>query len=115
MRGLHGAVPLLHDYLIHSAHRLPRKTALVCGAERLTYADLDEASNALAHHLAAAGVERGDRVVIFADNTSQTAIAFWAVLKANAIVSIVNPQTRVEKLRYLLADCRPAALITDQV
>ena len=114
MRTLHSAVPLLHDYLLHSAHRLPRKTALVCGAERLTYADLDEASNALAHHLAAAGVERGDRVMIFADNTSQTAIAFWAVLKANAIVSIVNPQTRAEKLRYLLADCRPAALITHQ-
>jgi amino acid adenylation domain-containing protein len=114
MRALHGAVPLLHDYLIHSAHRLPRKTALVCGAERLTYSDLDESSNALAHHLAAAGVVRGDRVVIFADNTAQTVIAFWAVLKANAIVSVVNPRTRAEKLRYLLADCRPAALIADQ-
>ncbi|HTL26833.1 MAG TPA: AMP-binding protein, partial [Burkholderiales bacterium] len=99
MRQLHGAVPLLQDYLIHSAHRLPRKTALVCGDERLTYADLDERSNALAHHLATAGVVRGDRVVLFADNIAETAIAFWAVLKANAVVSVVNPQTRSEKLR----------------
>ena len=113
MRQLHGAVPLLQDYLIHAAHRLPRKTALVCGDERLTYADLDERSNALAHHLAAAGVVRGDRVVLFADNIAETAIAFWAVLKANAVVSVVNPQTRSEKLRYLLDDCRPAALIAD--
>ena len=38
-------------------------------------------------------------------------IAFWAVLKANAVVSIVNPQTKLDKLVYLLEDCRARALI----
>ena len=114
MRSLHGAVPLLHDYLIHAAQRLPRKTALVCGPRRLTYAELDAQSTALAHHLVAAGVSRGDRVLIFADNAVEPVIAFWAALKANAVVSVVNPQTKSEKLRYLLGDCKPAALITDQ-
>ena len=113
MRPLHGAVPLLHDYLIHSAHRLPRKTALVCGNVRLTYEELNARSNALAHRLVAAGVERGDRVLIFADNSAETVVAFWAVLKANAVFSIINPQTKSDKLRYLLQDCRPAALIAD--
>ena len=114
MRIAQRAVPLLHDYLLDSAQRLPDKTALVCGADRLTYAALDARSNALAHHLLDAGVQRGDRVVLFADNMPPTVIAFWAALKANAIVSVVNPQTRSDKLHYMLQDCRPAALVTDQ-
>ena len=111
---MHGAVPLLHDYLLHSASRLGDKVALVCMQQRVTYAELDARSNALAHSLAASGVGRGDRVVVFADNTVETAVAFWAVLKANAVVSIVNPLTKSDKLAYLLGDCRPSALITDQ-
>ena len=109
----HGPVPLLHDYLIHSAHERYSKYALVCAKRRLSYGEIEASSNALAHSLVAAGVERGDRVVIFADNTVETVISFWAVLKANAVVSIVNPLTKGDKLSYLLEDCRPAALITD--
>ena len=109
----HGPVPLLHDYLMQSARELPDKIALVCLQQRLTYAELDARSNALAHSLIAAGVARGDRVVVFADNTVETVISFWAILKANAVVSIVNPLTKSDKLGYFLNDCRPTALITD--
>lgn len=109
----HGPVPLLHDYLMQSARELPDKIALVCMKQRLTYAEIDTRSNALAHSLIAAGVERGDRVVIFADNTIETVISFWAILKANAVVSIINPLTKSDKFSYFLNDCRPTALITD--
>ena len=104
---------MLHDYLAHSARKHPDKIALVCGSQRLTYSQIDEQSDALAHRLAAAGVQRGDRVIVFADNTAETVISFWGVLKANAVVSIVNPQTKKDKLAYLLRDCRPAALISE--
>jgi acyl-CoA synthetase (AMP-forming)/AMP-acid ligase II len=40
-------------------------------------------------------------------------VSFWAILKANAVVSIVNPLTKTDKLAYLLDDCRASALITD--
>ena len=46
---MHGPVPLLHDYLIHSARRLGDKVALVCGKQRVTYGELEARSNALAH------------------------------------------------------------------
>lgn len=111
---IHGAVPLLHDYLTHSAGRLGDKVALVCNGRRFTYAEIDERSNGMAQCLATAGVQRGDRVMIFADNTVETVISFWAVLKTNAVVCIINPLTKSDKLDYLLNDCRPAALITDQ-
>ncbi|MFL5346382.1 MAG: class I adenylate-forming enzyme family protein [Hyalangium sp.] len=107
------AIPLLHDYLSHSARRLPGKLALVCGDRRLTYAELELRSNALAHALVRRGVTRGDRVIVFAENTVEAVISFWAVLKANAVVVMVNPQTRADKLTYYLNDCRAAALISE--
>ena len=107
------AIPLLHDFLSRSAARLPDKVALVCQKQRVTYAEIHARSNALAHALVHKGVQRGDRVVVFADNTVETVVSFWAVLKANAVVSIVNPLTKADKLRYLLDDCRASALITD--
>jgi amino acid adenylation domain-containing protein len=113
MNALHGAAPLLQDYLEHSARRLPDKTALVCMKQRLSYAALDARANALANTLRASGVQRADRVMVYADNTVETVVAFWAVLKANAVVCIVNPLTKSDKLAYLLGDCRPSALITD--
>ncbi|TIU11371.1 MAG: long-chain fatty acid--CoA ligase, partial [Mesorhizobium sp.] len=100
--------------LTHAASRVCDKLALVCGGQRVTYGELEARSNAVAQHLASAGVARGDRVMIFADNTVETVVAFWAVLKANAVVCIVNPLTKSDKLDYLLNDCRPTALITDR-
>jgi amino acid adenylation domain-containing protein len=113
MTNLDLAVPLLHDYLTRSASLHPDKVALVCQGRRHTYGEIDGASNALAHALAARGVGRGDRVVVFMDNTFEAAVSFWAVLKANAVVSMVNPLTKADKLAYLLNDCRAAALLTD--
>ncbi len=110
---MHGATPQLQDYLEHAAQRDPSKVALVCKDVRYTYADINGAANALANSLEAGGIERGGRVLIFADNSAETVIAFWAVLKANAVVSIINPLTKADKLAYLLNDCRAAALIAD--
>lgn len=107
------SVPQLHDYLVHAARREPDKVALVCAGQRLTYRHLDQRSDALAALLAARGVRRGDRVLVFADNTPETVISFWAVLKANAVVSVVSPLTKADKLQYLIEDCRPTALVTD--
>ncbi|NUQ73942.1 MAG: acyl--CoA ligase [Polyangiaceae bacterium] len=112
MRPADSATPQLNDFLMASARRLPDKIALVCKGERLSYAEIDARSNALAHALQRRGVERGDRVIIYDDNSVEAVIAFWGVLKANAVVSLVHPQTRVERLSYLLNDCRAAALIT---
>jgi amino acid adenylation domain-containing protein len=107
------ATPLLHDFVEHAAARLGSKEALVVKKERVTYEQLNQMANSVAHALVAAGVERGDRVVIFADNTVETVVSFWAVLKANAIVSIANPLTKGDKLAYMLNDCRAKVMITD--
>jgi amino acid adenylation domain-containing protein len=106
-------VPLLQDYLALSASRRAEKIALVCGERRVTYGELERGANAIAAALIAQGIDRGDRVVVFAGNTVETVMAFWAVLKAGAIVSIINPLSKPAKLTYCLNDLRAAAMITD--
>ncbi|HEX8438839.1 class I adenylate-forming enzyme family protein [Archangium sp.] len=113
METLDHAIPQLHDYLQHSARRLPDKVALVCRGRRLTYATLEARANALAHALVRRGVQRGDRVLVFAENGVEAVISFWGVLKANAVVSMIHPQTKVDRLAWLLNDCRAAGLITE--
>ena len=107
------ATPLVHDFLEQTARRQPDKEALVCGPARLSYREVDSQANALARTLVAGGVARGDRVLVFADNKVESVVAVWATLKANAVVSLVNPLTKADKLTYLLNDSRASALVTD--
>ena len=102
----------VEDFLENSARLWGGKTALVNGLRRLTYGELDEQCNRLAQALAAEGVERGDRVVIYLDNTVEAVLAIFAALKAGAVFVVVNPTTKADKLRYLVNDCAAAALIT---
>jgi amino acid adenylation domain-containing protein len=105
------AVPLLHDYLIRSAQRLPEKVGLVCGALRVTYAEILVQARKLGCALRRRGIGRGDRVLVLAENSFETVIAFWGVLEASAVVVLVNPLTKNDKLLWLLNDCRASAVI----
>jgi amino acid adenylation domain-containing protein len=99
-------------FLADSARRSPDKVALVCGDRRLSYAQLDAAAARLAATLAAGGAGRGERVVIFAENGWEVAVAIFAAAKAGAVFSVVNPTTKADKLGFILRNCRPAGLVT---
>ena len=104
---------LLQNLLEQSADRLADKCALVCGANRVTFGEIETRANRLAHSLRHLGVERGDRVAIYADNTVETVVSIWGALKADAVFVVVNPLTKSDKLAYILNDCRATAMITD--
>ena len=106
---------LVQRFLEESAARFPDKVALICGARRLTYGAIDAAANRLAGALRRAGVCRGDRVAITLSNAPEAVIALFAALKADAAFVMVNPTTKAEKLRYIVTDCRAAALIVEGV
>lgn len=93
------------------AEKTGEKIALVTGQLRLSYAEFDMRSEALARALIAQNVQRGDRVVIFMDNCWQAAVSVFAVLKAGAVFTLVNPSTKADKLSYILNDCTPSAII----
>jgi len=102
----------LERFLTDSARRFPNKVALVAGPSRLSFAELDERAGRIAAALAAAGVSRGDRIVIFADNGWEAVVSLFAAAKAGAVFSLVNPGMKADKLRYILTNCRAVALVT---
>ena len=102
----------IENYLRAHAQRTGEKTALVTGQVRLTYAEFDAKTEALAQCLLAQNVQRGDRVVIFMDNCWQAAVSVFAILKAGAVFTLVNPSTKADKLGYILNDCTPSLLLT---
>jgi acyl-CoA synthetase (AMP-forming)/AMP-acid ligase II len=104
---------LVQDFLEQTARTLPGKTALVCGSDRFTYAQLDESANRLANALVARGLGRGDRVAIYLDNRAEAVIALFAALKADAAFVILNRTIKPEKLAFLLAHCQAKILVTD--
>ncbi len=77
------------------------------------YAELVRQVRSLAGYLTAQGVERGDRCVIFMDNTLVCAVSVYAGLSIGAVFVVVNPQTKQNKLAYILDDCGASALISD--
>jgi len=103
----------VEQFLTRSAQRYPEKTALVAGGTRLRYRELDRLSNRLAHRLEERGVQRGDRVAIYLENTAEAVISIFGALKAGAVFLVVNPGTKADKLAYILNNCRAVALISD--
>lgn len=94
----------LVDYLYHSATTYPNKIAIGCDKARLTYAEIDILTNKVSHALYKMDVQRGDRVILYLDNQIETVILFWALLKANAVPSIINPGIQLQKLIYIIQD-----------
>lgn len=103
---------LLHHAFEESLRRHPDKPALVCGAARHSYADLDARAQAVGATLQALGVARGDRVGLFLDNGVEFVAGLLAVLRLGAVFMPINPLTKADKLLYMLGDARASALLT---
>ncbi|WP_274627113.1 class I adenylate-forming enzyme family protein [Arvimicrobium flavum] len=102
----------IETFLRQSAAADPGKAAIVAGATRLTYAELDETSDHLAAVLHERGVRDGERAVILMENIWEAAVAIFAVVKAGAVFCPVNPTTKAEALRFILGNCEPKAVLT---
>lgn len=102
----------VESFLINAARCTPDKTALICAERRMSYSELDHASERLAATLRAGGVGRGDRVIVFTDNCAEAVTGIFAALKAGAVFIPVNPSTKADKLAFIVSNCRPTAIIT---
>jgi long-chain acyl-CoA synthetase len=104
---------LLHESLLNAAADTPGKPALVADRRSWSYAELEDATLRLARALQEAGLERGDRVVIFMDNTAECAVSIFGTLAAGGVFVVANPQTKADKLAYILEDSEAAFLLTE--
>jgi amino acid adenylation domain-containing protein len=105
---------LVNHFLENSADRLPDKVALICEDKRLTYREINSFANQLSTALIDMGIKRQDRIVIFLDNSPESVISLFGILKTGAIFIILNPTMKSKKLNYILKDSGAKALITQK-
>lgn len=90
------------------------RTAIVCDGRRRTYAELDEGSNRIAHHLASVGVGPGDHVALHMRNSIEYVESLLGCLKIRAVPINVNYRYVDAELTYLYNDSMAVALIVDE-
>jgi amino acid adenylation domain-containing protein len=102
----------LPDYLETTAACQSGAIALMESDQRVSYAELRARVLREAARLRNEGVRRGDRVVLVVPNCIEFVVAFWAIQYLGAVAVPLNPDIRSPKLRWIIQDCSPSAVIT---
>ena len=92
--------------------RAPQGVALTCEGRSLSYRELDEASNRLAHLLVARGAGVGERVAVLVPRSIEAVVAIFAVLKTGAAYVPLDPAHPDQRIGFVLGDAAPVAAVT---
>ena len=104
---------LVKDLFEDWAKRVPDADAVVFGPDRLTYRQLDERANRLAHRLRALGVEPGRLVGVYMNKSVDLVVAVLGVIKAGAAYVPLDPMYPDDRIDFMLDDAQPTVLITE--
>jgi len=105
----------LQEMFLRSARKFPDKPAAIFDGISLGYSELREKAENLAGHLQyRCGVRPGDRVLLDMQNGHEFVIAFFAILRADAVVVPVSPMNLGEELRHYVEDSDARVAITEK-
>jgi long-chain acyl-CoA synthetase len=107
-----GSAPVV-DMLTAAADAAPGQAAVVCGAERITYAELADRVARLGQGLAARGIRPGDPVALVMRDGPAFVASFFAATGLGAVVVPMNPQFKQAELSYCFGECGVRAVICD--
>lgn len=102
------------DLAEHAIDAVPDRVALICGDQQLTYAQLEEKANRLAHYLIDQGVKKDDKVGLYCRNRHEIVIAMLGIVKAGAILVNVNFRYVEGELRYLFENSDMVAVVHER-
>jgi long-chain acyl-CoA synthetase len=103
----------LKQMLERAAKRYAGKTAIVMDGRRLSYTELDEASNRVANALVGMGVTKGDRVALLLANSPEFVAIYFGVVKIGAIAVLLDPKYKLTELLSLCDDSKPKVMVTE--
>ena len=95
------------DLFEHAVDAFPERVALICGDRQLTYAELEDEANRLAHHLAAQGAGPGDHVGLYARNSVAAVETLLAIIKLRAVTININYRYLAQRTGLPPAGRRP--------
>ncbi|KAG9609565.1 hypothetical protein KCV01_g3705, partial [Aureobasidium melanogenum] len=102
----------IHQLFERQARQTPDAVALEYATQRLTYRELNERANRLAHELRARGVGPEERVAVCLWRGIEMVVAIFAVLKAGGGYVPLDPSYPAERIAYMLRDSQPRVVLT---
>ena len=106
---------ILGEALLSSAQKYPSKTAIIIKTKEYSYSILKESAEKLASHLVFTGIKKGDRVAVYMNNSWPSIVSIYGITLAGAAFLIINPQTKADKLQYILNDSGAKTLISESI
>jgi len=97
-----------------TAREIPHKEAIVLGAQRITYGELDENSNRVANALRELGMKKGTHVTILMSHSPKWVISYFGVIKGGGVAVLLNIALKAPELDSLLRDSDSEILITEK-
>ncbi|MCT4588705.1 MAG: AMP-binding protein [Carboxylicivirga sp.] len=104
---------LLGEALLKTAASHPDKEAILIKDRQYTYQQLLTASLKMARHLLDNGLQKGQRVALYMNNNWECIVSLYGTTLAGGVFLVINPQTKADKLLYILNDCGASVLITE--
>jgi amino acid adenylation domain-containing protein len=105
---------LFHELFEQQVESNPNATAVVCGHRQLSYVQLNQRANQLAHYLKRSGVHPEGRVGVCLERTLEALVTVLAIFKAGGAYVPLAPDYPSERLRYMLADSQVSVLVTSR-
>ncbi len=99
------------DLVEHTIDLVPERTAIVCGGKRVTFGQLEDRANRLAHHLAQHGVGRESTVGVYSLNSIEFIETMLAAYKLRAVPININYRYTAEELKYIFDNADLVALV----
>ncbi len=103
----------LGDLLWRSAARTPKKTAIVYGGLRQTFAELDDVVNRTANALADRGVSKGDHIAMLSHNNHAFVVVRFALARLGAVMVPINFMLNASEVAYILDNAEASGLIAE--
>ena len=97
------------------AGQYPQKAAIISGERKLSYAELDAASNKVANALLKIGVRKGDRVAMILTNSPEFVATYFGAIKAGSIPIPLDVRYKVGELAPIFDNCRPKVLVAESL
>ncbi|WP_236144697.1 non-ribosomal peptide synthetase [Nostoc sp. CMAA1605] len=104
----------LHQLFEEQVERSPEAIAVVCENEKITYKQLNEQANQIAHHLQSLGVKAEVLVGICVERSAQMVAGLLGILKAGGAYVPLDPAYPKERLETIVADSQISVLLTQQ-
>ncbi len=100
------------DLFYENVKKYGDKKAVVFGDKYITYYELDELSSSLADKLSDYGVCKSDFVLLYTQKSIEMVCAVYASLKVGAIYVPIDVRYPLERIKYIISDCKPKVILT---